>query len=305
MVAMSVDIGLQGIEALSGIPGTVGASVVQNIGAYGEQVGDVVETVEVWDRVGKVVRVFRSQDLRCGYRTSVVKESLQEYFPDGRSFGSTPRYVVLSVVLKLCHAETAPVLYKQLAQSLGIEVGQHCPTKTIRQAVLELRAQKGMLEDPRRYLQMIMTTTRRSNNIEHALRSIANEDEILLKDRHSCGSFFVNPHIPLELANELPEEAPRYAVSTDKDAAALQDPSAVVKTSAAWLIEHAGFPKGYALPEHPQAALSSRHTLAITNRGNATCEDVMRLAKVIRTGVYETFGVTLEMEPVCIGTKAC
>lgn len=305
MVAMSVDIGLQGIEALSGIPGSAGASVVQNIGAYGQQVGDVVDSVEVWDRLTKTVHYFRQNDLHFGYRTSLLKESCSETFPDGRTCGSTPRYVVLSIVLKLRHAQSGSVGYTQLAQKLGVQVGEMASTAAIRQAVLGIRAQKGMLEDPRRYLNPIMTTTRRPANIEEALYAIAGESEEHLLDRHSCGSFFVNPHVSRETADRLPPEAPRYeALSTSKAqegvCASNKASELVVKTSAAWLIEHAGFTKGYALPDSPQAALSSRHTLAITNRGNATCSDIMKLARTIEEGVRETFGVALQMEPVRI-----
>ena len=310
-VAFTVDLGLEGVEGLSGIPGTVGASVVQNIGAYGQEVASSVESVEVWDRETKTTRDLTRDELAFGYRSSALKSSMYEALavPDAKYFPS-PRYVVLSVTFALRHSPTGTVGFGQLAKALGVEVGDRMAVTAIREAVLRVRASKGMLEDPTRYTVLDMTDVKRETNILADLRRLAASRPNVVEtgepshapsglpepdwDRHSCGSFFMNPVLDEEAAEALPEDAPRFP-------ARLPDGMPGVKTSAAWLIDHAGFHKGYTLEGHEEASLSTLHTLALTNRGHARAEDVVALAKAVQRGVKAAYGVDLVPEPVCIG----
>lgn len=299
-VAFTVELGLEGVEGLSGIPGTVGASVVQNIGAYGQEVATCVESVEAWDRREKRTVELTPADLSFGYRTSALKTSMyaapavpsDEFFP-------TPRYVVLSVTFALRHSATGTVGYGQLAKALGVEVGDRMETRAIRNAVLNVRAAKGMLEDARRYLDPAMTGTKRDDQVRIALDAQyggadAAKDSEPDHDRHSCGSFFMNPILTPEQADRLPEDAPRFD-------ATLPDGTAGIKTSAAWLIDHAGFHKGYRIDDDASAGLSTLHTLALTNRGGASANDVAALARTVRDGVETAYGVRLLPEPVVVG----
>ena len=266
VVSRAVDEGWVGIEALAGIPGSVGATPVQNVGAYGQELADVIASVRTWDRSEAITRRLARSDCRFAYRSSALKGSMRAPDPNGRVWRPTPRYVVLDVSFQLRTGTlSAPVLYGQLADSLGIEVGERAPLADVRAAVLALRRSKGMVLDP--------------------------EDH----DTWSAGSFFTNPILAAGAAAQLPGDAPRYPGG---DAA----PTDAVKTSAAWLIEHAGFGRGYALPGS-RAALSSKHTLAITNTGGASGDEVIALARHVRDGVHRTFGVTLEVEPVFVGTE--
>lgn len=289
-VDFCVRMGLQGVEGLSGVPGTVGASVVQNIGAYGQEVGTSVESVEVWDRAEKKVKTFQSSDMHFGYRTSALKASM--YSAPGveaNDFFPTPRYVVLSVTFVLQHKAEGPVNFAQLTSALGIGVGEEMSVEAIRRTVLEVRASKAMLEDPSRYANPWMEGTKQD---VPDLRSDADHD------RWSCGSFFVNPIIDPATANTLPSDAPRFAAST-------VDGTPAVKTSAAWLIDHAGFHKGYSLGHNGAAVatLSTRHTLALTNRGEAKASDIVELAHTLQNGVESTFGIRLIPEPVFVGLR--
>ncbi|WP_374111400.1 UDP-N-acetylmuramate dehydrogenase [uncultured Bifidobacterium sp.] len=300
-VAFTVEMGLEGVEGLSGIPGTVGASVVQNIGAYGQEVASSVESVEAWDRRDKRTVELTPDDLRFGYRSSALKSSMYaapatpaaEFFP-------TPRYVVLSVTFALRHSATGTVGYGQLAKALGVEVGDRMETRAIRNAVLKVRASKGMLEDAARYLSPAMDGTKRADQVAVALRAQYGDDPERAAqdhpdhDRHSCGSFFMNPILTAEQAARLPEDAPRFD-------AALPDGTPGVKTSAAWLIDHAGFHKGFKTAEDAKAGLSTMHTLALTNRGGAQASDVADLARAVQDGVEAAFGVRLVPEPVVVG----
>ena len=311
-VAFTVELGLEGVEGLSGIPGTVGASVVQNIGAYGQEVGASVESVEAWDRRDKRTVELTPEDLRFGYRSSALKSSMYaapatpagEFFP-------TPRYVVLSVTFALRHSATGTVGYGQLAKALGVEVGDRMETRAIRNAVLKVRASKGMLEDAARYLGPAMAGTKRDDQVRIALRAQYGEAVAAAAsvaaggpsspvditpdfDRHSCGSFFMNPILTAEQAARLPEDAPRFD-------AVLSDGTPGVKTSAAWLIDHAGFHKGFKTAEDAKAGLSTMHTLALTNRGGAQASDVADLARAVQDGVEAAFGVRLVPEPVVVG----
>ena len=292
-----VGLGLEGVEGLSGIPGTVGASVVQNIGAYGQEVASSVESVEVWDRKDKQTKELTNRELHFGYRMSALKASMYsapatpavDFFP-------TPRYVVLSVTFALHHSATGVVGYGQLAKALGVEVGERMSTTDIRNAVLNVRASKGMLEDSHRYLTEAMRGTKKSELVaiaHNAQRTQAGNDEPDY-NRHSCGSFFMNPILPKEQAAKLPEDAPRFS-------ATLPDGTPGVKTSAAWLIDHAGFHKGYKTSENATAGLSIMHTLALTNRGGASAADIVNLAKTVQDGVERAYGIRLVPEPVVIG----
>lgn len=275
-----------GVEALSGIPGTVGAAPVQNIGAYGQEVAGVVAAVRTWDRATGQRRTLPLSELGFGYRSSLLKRSMR-FDPTGGTdlWYPTPRYVVLQVDLQMrLGSLSAPIGYAELARRLGVEVGQRAPSAEVREAVLELRGGKGMLLD-----------------------GVGPGAQPGDHDRWSAGSFFTNPVVPAEAADRLPDDAPRYPVrsatptTTTGPALGEIDPS-LVKTSAAWLIEHAGFTKGFGVAgEHSPARLSTRHTLALTNRGGATAQDLVVLARAVRDGVRDEFGIDLEPEPVLVG----
>lgn len=261
VVRYAVEHELVGLETLSGIPGTAGATPVQNVGAYGTEISQYLSSCQVWDRQDRRRRRFAKADLDFAYRDSLLK---REYL------GDSPRYVVLSVEFQLLEGIlSAPIRYAELARSLDTEVGQRAPSRTVRETVLRLRAGKGMVLDP--------------------------------QDRDTCsaGSFFTNPIIPVQDAERIPQDAPRYPVL---DADGRTDES-LLKLSAAWLIQHAGFEKGYGLEAGREVAggrvsLSTKHTLALTNRGGATAADVRALALAVRDGVQEAFGVVLVPEPV-------
>ena len=248
-VARAVDEGWIGVEALSGIPGSVGATPVQNVGAYGQEVADTIASVRCWDRVDGVQRTFFAADCGFGYRTSRFKRD-----PD--------RYLVLAVTFQLRIGDlSAPVRFGELARTLGVEAGGRAPMTAVREAVLALRRGKGMVLDP----------------ADH--------------DTWSAGSFFTNPFLDAGQAAALPEGAPRFP-----------QPDGTVKTSAAWLIEQAGFGKGFGLDRHGgRVSLSTKHTLALTNRGGATTHDLLGLAREVRDGVEQRFGIRLVNEPVLVG----
>lgn len=306
LVCTAIEHGAMGVEALSGIPGVVGAAPVQNIGAYGQEVAETLASVTVWDRQAGRRRMLAVSELQLGYRTSVLKSSrfdpefrstlqpsaflpyhdgnlpYSEYpggpLPAGLEQGVLPtgRYVVLEVELQMRHATLSrPVAYAQLAELLGVELGDRVPSTRLREAVLELRRSKGMVLDD---------TDR---------------------DTFSCGSFFTNPVLTAEQAASLPAEAPRFEVAdhtriSDIGAAAPKV-EGLVKTSAAWLIDHAGFGKGWAVPgSSGAAALSSRHVQALTNRGGAQAADIHALCEAISTEVHDQFGILLEPEPVIL-----
>lgn len=273
-VLWSVQQRLAGLETLAGIPGTTGATPVQNVGAYGTEVSQTIESVRVWDRHTGQLRTFTTDELEFSYRDSVLKRSMDH---------GTPRYVVLSVAFRLLPQDMGlPVRYGQLAAALGVEIGESAPVDTVRDTVLRLRASKGMVLDP--------------------------ED----RDTYSTGSFFTNPIVedPARL-ERLPDDAPRYPVL---DAAGHEIPGST-KLSAAWLIDHSGFGKGFGLSgsrnqqldldggsvADGRAAVSTKHTLAMTNRGGASSDDLAALARTVRDGVEQVFGVQLVPEPVLVG----
>ena len=265
-----------GLEALSGIPGVVGAAPVQNIGAYGGEVADCLLGVTAWDRQECQLVYLSAAELRFGYRDSLLKQSrLQVEADSGRSRfaparpGTNPatgRWIVLEVDFALQRGGGTPVRYAQLATALEVPMDTVVPAAQIRAAVLELRRSKGMVLDP----------------TDH--------------DTWSVGSFFTNPILPVEAAAalELPKDAPRWETALPGRAGEVG-----VKLSAAWLIEHSGITKGFALP-NAGAGVSTKHVLALTNRGNATAADIKALASHIIAAVQGTYGITLVPEPVIL-----
>lgn len=265
LVAYAVQQGFSGIEALSGIPGTVGATPVQNVGAYGAEVAQTISSVRTWDRETGGYKTFANADLQFSYRDSVLKQSIAD---------GSPRYVVLTVDFQLPHGTlSAPIRYAELARQLGAETGSRVEMTLLRETVLRLRAGKGMVLDAAD------------------------------RDTYSTGSFFTNPIVSAEAAAQLPQDAPRFPATT----ATGQPIEGMVKLSAAWLIQHAGFDKGFGLEGESRniaggrASLSTKHTLAITNRGGASTADVAAIARAVRAGVEESFGVRLVAEPVTVG----
>ena len=247
LVASAIERGWSGLEAMSGIPGLVGATPIQNVGAYGAEVSELISTVRTLDRSTGQLKTLFPVECGFGYRTS--------------RFKSDPgRFLVLSVTFQLrLGSMSQPIRYPELARALGMEVGERAPTADVRQAVLALRTAKGM---------------------------------VLLEDDHdtwSAGSFFTNPLISSAEARALPADAPRFSQS-----------NGMIKTSAAWLIERAGFRKGYG---NGEARLSGKHTLALTNRGGATAAELLDLAHEIRAGVLAKFGIELFAEPVLVGCE--
>ena len=264
LVAQTVDAGLSGLEPLSGIPGSVGATPVQNVGAYGAEVADTFVSLRALDRVTGQIVTLTPGDLEFGYRTSVLKLTAAQH--------GQPGYLVLEVTFQLeAGGTSAPVRYGQLAAALGVELGQSVPPARVRQAVLDLRRSKGMVLD----------------ESDH--------------DTWSAGSFFTNPILPAHPEPgqpAVPEKAPRYPV---RSALTGEVDEKLVKTSAAWLIDHAGFSKGYRLDD--SASLSTKHTLALTNRGSARTADIVKLAAHIQAGVKEAFGIELHPEPNLVGVR--
>ena len=277
VVAHAVENGWSGIEALSGIPGLAGAAPVQNIGAYGQELSSSLVAIDFLDFDTEKVTRVAAAELGLGYRTSALKR--------GR-LG-----LVVSLELALADPSTGsgrrdrglsqPIAYAQLASALNVRIGDRVPVTELRAAVLELRGAKGMLWDP--------------------------SDP----DSASAGSFFTNPVVTEQFARGLPADAPRWPTAPEEEARVLplgaDIPHIVrgeylVKLSAAWLIEKAGITRGFAIPGSG-AAVSSKHTLAIVNRGGATAADVVQLAGYIQTRVLAEFGVNLQPEPVLVGVS--
>ncbi len=282
VVERAVGEGWRGIEALSGIPGSVGAAPVQNIGAYGQELANVLEAIEFYDIERDAVERIPASHLRLGYRDSAIKRGLM-------------RGIVLSVDLHLGRSTDGlgdPIGYSQLAKALGVDLGARVPLDVVRSSVIELRASKGMVlsDDP---------------------------------DSVSAGSFFTNPVVPLAAASLLPDEAPRWTSAPEPvdlvapldqvveapipdyakpELARAQRLEQRVKLSAAWLIEHAGITRGFSLGMS-KAAISSKHTLAITNRGGATGEQVAELARFVQLRVENEFAIRLHQEPVLLGLE--
>ena len=243
-VKMTVENGWSGIECLSGIPGSAGATPIQNVGAYGQEVSETIARVEALDRTTSLVRSFTNWDCRFGYRASLFKNYERD------------RWVVLAVTFRLKVGGSATVRYPELRKYLD-ERGVALDDLThVRDAVIAIRKRKGMVLD-------------------------ATDP-----DTRSDGSFFMNPILTAEEFERFRELAP--------DAPSFPSNDGTVKLSAAWLIEHAGFTKGFT---HGNVGLSSKHTLAIINRGNGTAREVRELVAMIQDKVRERFAVTIHPEP--------
>jgi UDP-N-acetylmuramate dehydrogenase len=258
VVVRAIESGLGGLECLSGIPGSAGATPVQNVGAYGAEVSDTITRALVLDRNSGAVRWVPGAELGFGYRTSVLKraDSSEREIP----------WVVLEVEFALdASGRSAPLRYGELTSALNAAAGERADPRAVREAVLSLRTRKGMVLDA----------------ADH--------------DTWSVGSFFTNPVVAAgvyeRLAREVAGPVPHYPAPDG------------VKLAAGWLVERAGFGKGYPHDEKAPCRLSTKHALALTNRGGATAEDVLALARVVRDGVEDVFGITLKPEPVLVGCR--
>jgi len=279
LVAYAVGEGLAGIEAMSGIPGTVGAAPVQNVGAYGQEIEQTLVEVELIDEGAAAPVTVPASELGLGFRTSVFKHH----------YGSVPRRpaVILSVTLELREvgAGERRVAGEQLRRALGLEPDAEVSLSWIREHVLAVRRGKGMIVD---------------------------DDD---PDTHGVGSFFQNAVVSAAFARTLPAECPRWPLTPDVDTVTViplaqfdgyVPPPATqqsdVKVSAAWLIEQAGIRKGFRIGRS-RAAVSTKHALAITNRGGATAAEVAELARFIQGRVAAEFGLVLQPEPVLVGVE--
>src|SRR4051794_21546431 len=247
---------LAGIECLSGIPGSVGATPIQNVGAYGQEVSGTITAVRVYDRRTHGVEELAPADCGFSYRSSAFKR--------------TPgRWVVLAVTYALDRQpESRPIRYPELARELGVDLGETAPLRDVRDAVLRLRRRKGMVLNP------------------------ADPDSV------SAGSFFTNPILDAAEFARL-EERVRERLGPDARPPAFPEADGRVKTSAAWLVERAGFARGHGSPG--PIAVSGKHTLALTNRGGGTAAQLLALAREIAAGVRREVGVELVPEPVLVG----
>jgi UDP-N-acetylmuramate dehydrogenase len=284
LVAYAVAHGWSGIEALSGIPGSTGAAPIQNIGAYGQELESALVSVDLLDRDRHEVVRVPAAELALGYRTSVLK----------RHGGSVAERdgVVVAIDLDLADDAglSAPIAYAQLATAMGVELGTRLPIADVRRTVLALRSSKGMVLDPAD------------------------------PDTFSAGSFFTNPIVSEAFARSLPADAPRWPITESHDAAVVIplgewdgtvpavmparsfEHNAQVKLSAAWLIERAGIRRGFRLPGS-RAGISTKHTLALTNTGGATADEIATLARFVQARVASEFGVVLQPEPVFVGVS--
>jgi UDP-N-acetylmuramate dehydrogenase len=256
-VARCVAEGRAGIECLSGIPGSVGATPIQNVGAYGQDVSETIVSVRVYDRVSGHVEELPGGACEFTYRSSAFKRN-------------PGRWIVLAVTFSLeresDRPESRPIAYAELARALGVELGATAPLDDVRAAVLALRRGKGMVIDP--------------------------DDP----DSVSAGSFFTNP-----ILDPADFQALRERAAGRGEPPAFPEPDGRIKTSAAWLVERAGFGRGYGMPG--PAAISTKHSLALTNRGGATTAQLLALAREVADGVERAFGVRLVPEPVLVGEE--
>ena len=257
-VTRTVQAGLAGIECLAGIPGSAGATPIQNVGAYGQEVSSTITHVTAYDRRTGTTVTLAGDECGFSYRHSRFKDD-------------PGRYVILRVGYRLEDAGglSAPLRYAEVAHALGVEQGERVPAAAAREAVLRLRAGKGMVLDP----------------ADH--------------DTWSAGSFFTNPVLDADQYRAFLDRV-RERLGPDAQPPAYPAPDGMTKTSAAWLIDKAGFTKGYG---SGPARISTKHTLALTNRGAAKTEDLLALAREVRDGVREAFGVELVNEPVMVGVS--
>lgn len=249
-VAFSVEQNCAGIECMSGIPGTVGGTPVQNVGAYGQEVKDTITTVRVLDTITLELRDMAAADCGFAYRTSIFNSS------------EKGRYIVTRVSFALTPGGSPKMEYADLKRYFG---ERSAPTlKEVRDAVRSIRSTKGML--------------------------IRADDS----DSRSAGSFFKNPVVP----RAEYERIAALPICRDENPPSFPAPAGALKMSAAWLVERSGFQKGYA---DGRVGISRKHSLAIVNRGGATASDVLRLKNKVQEGVFQTFGVRLQPEPVFVG----
>lgn len=254
-VAFCVDRGYAGVECLSGIPGSIGATPIQNVGAYGQDVSETILRVEAWDRKqGKTVTLTRDE-CHFGYRQSRFKNEEPE------------RFVILSVDYALIPGGEPAIRYPDLEKYLAERNIARPSLRDVREATREVRRRKGMVIDPAD------------------------------PDTRSCGSFFMNPILDEE-AHAAFSERSRARVGPDERVPSFPAGEGKLKLSAAWLIERAGFTKGFTLG---RAGISTKHTLAVVNRGGATAEEILALVRLIQGKVRETFGVEIYPEPNLIG----
>lgn len=280
LVAHTVREGLAGIEAMSGIPGTAGAAPIQNVGAYGQEIVETLVEVDLLDEATGEIETVPASELGLGFRTSDLKAHY--------GHGAVRPAVILSLTLELEDVGQGefPVRGAQLRQALGMDAGATATLRGIRETVLQTRARKGMVLD-------------------------AGDP-----DTSSAGSFFQNPIVSAPFARTLPEACPRWPMAPVVENAVTVIPLAAydgyvpppaatqpeVKVSAAWLIEQSGLGKGFHLPRS-RAGLSSKHTLAITNRGGATAGELAELARYVQQRVQAEFGLILQPEPVLVGVE--
>lgn len=298
LVAWTVEHGYSGFEALSGIPGSVGAAPVQNIGAYGQELASTLVAIDFLDEGAAAPRRMTADELELGYRTSVLKRGL-------RGIVVSVEFDLHDTALEravLGEALGEPIAYGQLADALHVNLGDRVPISRVREIVLALRRSKGMVLDA------------------------ADADSV------SAGSFFTNPIVTERVARTLPGDAPRWYLGdeaidevTPLAGGAVESPldqflahqasleasvtvadaapaEPLVKLSAAWLIERAGVRRGFRLPGS-RAAVSSKHTLALTNRGGASAEEIAQLARFVQSRVQSEFGIKLQPEPVLVGVE--
>ncbi len=247
-VAWAVENDYAGIEAMSGIPGSVGATPVQNVGGYGQEVSQVITQAEFLDQATGELAVKPAEFFQFSYRDSALKHGLVGVIG------------WVEFRLQKLGGLSVPMASGQITNHVNAPYGSQLPLDQVRQVVLELRSSKGMVvkkEDP---------------------------------DSVSCGSFFTNPVVSHEKSLEFPEEMQRWSMPDEN----------FVKLSAGWLIESAGIPKGYSLPGS-KAAISNKHALAITNRGGATSQEIIELARFIQERVAARWGINLIPEPNLIG----
>jgi UDP-N-acetylmuramate dehydrogenase len=256
LVASCVAEGLAGVECLAGIPGSVGATPIQNVGAYGQEVAETIAGVRVLDRMRGTVEELPPGACGFTYRSSAFKRDPE-------------RWVVLAVRFALRPSTlSAPIRYAELARALDVELGDRAPLAQVREAVLALRRRKGMVLDARD------------------------------PDTFSAGSFFTNPILDADAWAALQARV-ADRLGSDVNPPSWPESDGHVKTSAAWLIERAGFHRGHGDPTG--IAISTKHTLALTNRGGGTTAQLVALAREIAGGVRDAFGVELVPEPVFVG----
>ncbi|MGO3221853.1 UDP-N-acetylmuramate dehydrogenase [Microbacterium gubbeenense] len=278
-VAWAVSQGLQGVEAMSGIPGTAGAAPIQNVGAYGQEIVQTLVSVDLIDDGTDQIITVPAGELGLGPRTSDLK----------RHYGSVPErsavIVGVTLDLRVVGTEPRPVADARIRSALGLAADEAVALADVRERVLQIRRAKGMVLDP---------------------------DDA---DTRSAGSFFNNPIVSDDIARALPDGCPTYPLEPeveqeqvfdlatwDGQVAPIVPQPALVKVSAAWLIENSGLPKGFALPGS-RASLSTKHTLALTNRGGASAEEIAELARFVRTRVAAEYGIELNPEPVFVGVE--